>query len=79
MELGPAYAILGLGPGASLDEVRHAYRGAMRRLHPDTGSGDLNALQRAGRAYRAIAAAQPVPVRAVEAVRASAVHVDVYA
>jgi curved DNA-binding protein CbpA len=79
VELGPAYAILGLGPGASLDDVRHAYRRAMRRLHPDTGNGDLAALRRAGRAYRTIAAAQPVPVRAVEAVRSSAVHVDVYA
>ena len=79
MELARAYAILGLGPGASLDEVRHAYRGTMRRLHPDTGSGDLTGLQRAGRAYRAIAAAQPVPVRAVDAVRSSALHVDVYA
>lgn len=73
MELGRAYTILGLGPGASPDEVRHAYRGAVRRLHPDTGSGDVAALARAGRAYRVIVAEQPPPPRAAGR------HVDVYA
>ena len=73
MEIGRAYAILGLGPGASPDEVRHAYRGAVRRLHPDTGNGDVEALTRAGRAYRVIVAEQPGPART------KGLHVDVYA
>lgn len=32
-----AYRILGLQPGASLDEVRAAYRRLIRRVHPDLG------------------------------------------
>ena len=77
MELGRAYAVLGLAPGAPRDDVRHAYRRAMRRHHPDTGSGNLAALARAGRAYRTIAAVQPPPGDPVaDPARA---HVDVYA
>ncbi len=32
-----AYRILGLAPGASLEEVRAAYRRLMKRVHPDLG------------------------------------------
>jgi hypothetical protein len=32
-----AYSVLGLAPGASLDEVRAAYRRLMKRVHPDLG------------------------------------------
>jgi hypothetical protein len=32
-----AYQILGLKPGASLDEVRHAHRTLIKKLHPDQG------------------------------------------
>lgn len=32
-----AYRVLGLAPGASLEEVRAAYRRLMRRVHPDLG------------------------------------------
>jgi curved DNA-binding protein CbpA len=32
-----AYRVLGLAPGASLEEVREAYRRLMKRVHPDLG------------------------------------------
>jgi hypothetical protein len=32
-----AYRLLGLAPGASLEEVRAAYRRLMRKVHPDLG------------------------------------------
>jgi len=75
-----AYAILGLGPGASADDVRHAYRGAVRRLHPDTGSGDVRALTRVAHAYRTIESAPPrAPRPAGDAAAVPVRHVDVYA
>jgi hypothetical protein len=32
-----AYKILGLQPGASTDDIGHAYRSLMKKLHPDQG------------------------------------------
>jgi hypothetical protein len=37
MSEAEAYRILGLPPGASLEEVRAAYRRLMKRVHPDLG------------------------------------------
>jgi hypothetical protein len=40
-----AYKVLGLTPGASIEEVRAAYHRLMRRVHPDLGgSGPLAAM-----------------------------------
>jgi curved DNA-binding protein CbpA len=40
-----AYRVLGLDPGASLEEVRAAYHRLMKRVHPDLGgSGALAAM-----------------------------------
>ena len=40
-----AYRILGLAPGASVEEVRAAYSRLIRRVHPDLGgSSTLAAL-----------------------------------
>lgn len=45
-----AYRVLGLAPGASLEEVRAAYRRLMRRVHPDLGgSSALAALLNAAK------------------------------
>jgi curved DNA-binding protein CbpA len=59
MELGRAYAILGVDAHASPDDLRRAYRSGLRRHHPDTGDGDPVALAKVGRAYRAIAGRRP--------------------
>lgn len=45
-----AYRVLGLAPGASLEEVRAAYRRLIRRVHPDLGgSGALAAMLNAAK------------------------------
>ena len=37
MSKDEAYQIMGLQPGASIDEIRKAYRTLMKKLHPDQG------------------------------------------
>ena len=45
-----AYRVLGLAPGASLEEVRTAYRRLIKRVHPDLGgSSALAALLNAAK------------------------------
>lgn len=50
------YAVLGIDPSASPDEVRQAYRRAMRALHPDMNDGEDmgDAVAMANAAYAAL-------------------------
>src|SRR5213593_2257548 len=41
-----AYAVLGVSPGATTDEIRHAYRVLARRFHPDADGRDPRAAAR---------------------------------
>jgi DnaJ domain len=45
MTLSEAYAILGLAPGASPEEVKEAHHRLMIKLHPDHGGSDYLATQ----------------------------------
>jgi hypothetical protein len=55
-ELDPC-AVLGIGPGASLQEVRDAYRGKSKRYHPDLG-GDEWAFRVLHRCYEILSTAR---------------------
>jgi curved DNA-binding protein CbpA len=77
MDVTRAYSMLGVPSGASLKEIRSAYRNQLRRIHPDTGGlGDPAALASIRGAYRAIVEGGVMRVT-VEPVRPR--HIDVYA
>jgi len=51
-----AYATLGVDYTASESEVKRAYRDQLQRYHPDTGAGDVQALQSVKSAYQTLRA-----------------------
>jgi hypothetical protein len=61
------YAVLGVAPGASPDEIRAAWRRVARATHPDNG-GDATAFVAAAAAYDQLGeAAEPPQVVVVVA------------
>ena len=50
------YAVLGVSPLATQEEIRHAYRKLVRRFHPDSGSEEASAerFQEVQEAYRVL-------------------------
>lgn len=44
-DIDAAYAVLGLSPGASKDDVIKAHRSMMQKMHPDRGGSDYLAAQ----------------------------------
>jgi hypothetical protein len=66
-EIDPC-AILGVAPGASLDEIREAYRAKARKHHPDHG-GDEWAFRIVVRSYEVLSAARVAGRAAQEARR----------
>ena len=45
------YKVLGVGKDADAEEIRHAYRTAARRHHPDLATGDSDSFRRIQEAY----------------------------
>jgi HEAT repeat protein len=67
-----SYRVLGLKPGASFEELKHAYRMLAKEFHPDSKSGKGNALafSRVVQAYRNIVLELNAPSAAAPARRA---------
>lgn len=55
MDVSAACTVLHVGPASSATDVRRAYHAQLRRVHPDTGSGDVDAFNRVRTAYAALA------------------------
>lgn len=50
-EEGSPYAVLGLGPSATAEQVRAAYRAKAKQVHPDRPGGDAESFVAVRRAY----------------------------
>ncbi|MFW6216126.1 MAG: HEAT repeat domain-containing protein [Alkalispirochaetaceae bacterium] len=57
LQLHNAYGLLGLPDGATLEEVKHAYRRLALRCHPDRPGGSEGAFARIESAYQQLCAA----------------------
>jgi hypothetical protein len=79
MDAATARAVLRVGDGVVDDELRHAYRAALRRSHPDLG-GRARDVQQVIDAYRTLLdepiPAAPPPAPPATAVDVAAVTVD---
>lgn len=64
MDTVHAYATLGLPQTASANAVRHAYRAALQRYHPDTGAGNVRALDAVTAAFRQLRSERVAPATA---------------
>ena len=64
---GSPWAVLGLGEGASLDEVLHAFRVAAKQTHPDCGGDrdEFEAVRAAFDAVRPLARRQSRQIRQI--------------
>lgn len=51
MSMQEAYRILGVTPGADESTVKSAYREKVKKVHPDTGSGDEEQFKKVQSAY----------------------------
>lgn len=81
MDVGSALATLGVAETATWSDVRHAYRTRVQLYHPDTGAGDVQALQSVAAAYNELrdrlSRVEPV-VRWPDAPPETGRHIDVY-
>lgn len=62
MTRAECYQVLGLGPDASMEEIRQAYRRRAQQLHPDRNPGDPRAEERfkqLSEAYRILTSTEP--------------------
>jgi hypothetical protein len=69
---GESYRVLGLSPGASFEELKHAYRMLAKQYHPDSKSGKGNALAfaRVVQAYRNLVLEVKAPSAGASSLRA---------
>ena len=64
--ISAAYAVLGVSPSASDDEVRSAYRRLVKLHHPDAHGGDKDAEERLKAINQAFALLKPMRLKIVE-------------
>mmetsp|Transcript_63247 Transcript_63247/g.120642 ORF Transcript_63247/g.120642 Transcript_63247/m.120642 type:complete len:267 (-) Transcript_63247:46-846(-) len=62
LDIATCHHILGVLPGASVDEIRAAFRRAALRTHPDKQCGSREAFDAVQRAFNTLQAVGPCPV-----------------